>query len=410
MCEKKRALIITTISGFVPQFEMNHVRLLQGMGYEVHYASNFHNPHYGRDNSRLEGTGIVCHQVDFVRSPFRLGKNGRAFRQLRRLFRELSFQLVHCHTPMGGALGRLAAGKYRRDGTRILYTAHGFHFYQGAPLLKWLLYYPVEWLLARSTDVLITINEEDYRRAKRFPLPGGGRVEKINGVGIDVEAFQKGSVNREEKRRELGIGENDCLLVSVGELNRNKNYGLLISILTHMKRKNSGRRWRCLMLGEGSEKEKLKRRIMREGLNQYLRMLGYRTDVWEILAVSDIFIFPSRREGLPVALMEAMYMSLPIICKDIRGNCDLVEDGKGGYLLRGEKVALWAQKLEWLCNISVKNRHKMGEYNRKKICEQFSKKKIEEEMRRIYDECNKTENTSIYKISESFRKSGIQRH
>ncbi|MBO5278732.1 MAG: glycosyltransferase, partial [Lachnospiraceae bacterium] len=161
----KRVLIVTTVSGFVPQFEMNNVRILQEMGYEVHYASNFKNPHYGKDNHRLEGTGVVCHQVDFVRSPFRFIQNMRAYAQLRKLMRENQFQMVHCHTPMGGVLARLAARKYRRTGTKVLYTAHGFHFYKGAPVFNWLFYYPVEWLLARWTDVLITINEEDYQRA-----------------------------------------------------------------------------------------------------------------------------------------------------------------------------------------------------------------------------------------------------
>ena len=141
----RKALLVTHVSGFVPQFEMNNVHILQNMGYEVHYASNFHNPSYGDDNSRLEGTGIICHQIDFERSPFKR-KNITAYRQLKKLMEEHEFDLVHCHTPMGGALARLAA--HNTHTGPVIYTAHGFHFFKGAPLINWMIYYPVEWRLS----------------------------------------------------------------------------------------------------------------------------------------------------------------------------------------------------------------------------------------------------------------------
>ena len=166
----KKALIVTHVSGFVPQFEMNNVKLLQELGYEVHYASNFNNVSYGTDNSRLEGTGIVCHQVDFARSPFEFRNNRSAYRQLKQVMREQHFELVHCHTPVGGVYARLAARKHRKNGTRVIYTAHGFHFYKGAPLKFWLVAYPMEWLLAHVTDTLITINEEDFINAQKLRL------------------------------------------------------------------------------------------------------------------------------------------------------------------------------------------------------------------------------------------------
>lgn len=328
----KQVLIVTTVSGFVPQFEMNNVRILQEMGYEVHYASNFTNPHYGEDNHRLEGTGIVCHQVDFVRSPFRFIRNVRAYAQLRKLMQENQFHMIHCHTPMGGVLARLAAGKYRRTGIKVLYTAHGFHFYKGAPVFNWLFYYPVEWLLARWTDILITINEEDYQRAKRFPLPENGRVEKVNGVGIDIEAYRDIRVNREEKRRELGISSEAYLLVSVGELTKRKNHQAVVRTLASMQKECVEKKICYLICGEGPERAYLEKLVQRNGLQGTVLMPGYRTDVREILAVSDCFVFPSKQEGLPVALMEAMAMGLPCICSDVRGNRDLLADNT--YLVK----------------------------------------------------------------------------
>lgn len=332
----KKALIITTVSGFVPQFEMNNVRILQEMGYEVHYASNFRNPHYGKDNQRLEGTGIVCHQVDFVRSPFRIIRNVKAYAQLKRLIQENEFQMVHCHTPMGGVLARLAARKYRQKGTKVLYTAHGFHFYKGASVINWLCYYPVEWLLARWTDVLITINEEDYERAKKFSLPKTGRVEKVNGVGIDITSYQNMQVNREKKRRELGIAAEDYLLVSVGELTKRKNHQIVIKALAVMREACMQKRIRYLICGEGPKRDYLEKLVQENGLQEIVLMPGYRMDVKEILAVADCFVFPSRQEGLPVALMEALAAGLPCVCSDVRGNRDLVKQNSVHVLVESE--------------------------------------------------------------------------
>ena len=123
----KKALLVTRVSGFIPQHEMNNVKILQEMGYEVHYASNFHTPSYGTDNHRLDGTGIVRHPIDFVRSPFDK-RNFQVYRQMVELMRREDFSLVHCHTPMGGVMARLAA---HATGTGpVIYTAHGFHFFK----------------------------------------------------------------------------------------------------------------------------------------------------------------------------------------------------------------------------------------------------------------------------------------
>ena len=192
----KKALLVTTVSGFVPQFEMNNVHILQSMGFEVHYAANYHTPSYGDDNHRLDGTGIVRHQIDFVRSPFRLD-NLTAYRQLKQLMREHQFQLIHCHTPMGSVLTRLAA--HRTNTRPVIYTAHGFHFYSGAPLKNWLFYYPVEKFLSRYTDQQICINHEDYRRASaKFHST---YTDYIPGAGIDLNRIrQTESIDPTQKR------------------------------------------------------------------------------------------------------------------------------------------------------------------------------------------------------------------
>ncbi|MDE7259622.1 MAG: glycosyltransferase, partial [Lachnospiraceae bacterium] len=198
----KKVLIITAISGFLPQFEKNNVKLLHEAGCEIHYASNFKNPIYTFNEEDLKAQGIRLHQIDIAKSPFKFGTNFRAIRQLLRIIMENDIEIIHCHNPMGGVAGRVAAGLSKRK-PYVIYTAHGFHFYRGAPKKNWLLFYPAEWLLARMTDILITINREDYERAKRLPLKAGGAVFQIHSVGGDKERFFPKKEINEAKRREL---------------------------------------------------------------------------------------------------------------------------------------------------------------------------------------------------------------
>ncbi len=469
---KKKALIVTTVSGFVPQFEMNNVRILQELGYEVHYASNFRNPGYGNDNSRLAGTGIRCHQIDLERSPFRFHPALRAYRQLKALLEREHFELIHCHTPMGGAIGRLAAaavnrgyqkcaaqkekqekqsgksaGKRRCGKTtfcvkdenkrntegstskrqisqsRVIYTAHGFHFYRGAPLINWLLYYPAERWLARYTDVLITINGEDYKRARRFRLRNSGeqkerQIFRVNGVGIDLErfgGFTKGcgaaagntadvpecSAERAAKRQELGIGVSEFLLFSVGELTRGKNHRIIIRALAELlkneKRKEDrflqnpcrpSRRIIYAIAGEGKERRRLEHLIRRKSLEKDVKLLGYRSDIRELLLAADCFIFPSRREGMPVALMEAIASGVPCIAADIRGCRELLDRNQ---LVRKNRVQEYCRAMERLCLAEKQEKKgKRGSADRAlQSLEEISSEKINQKMKRIYMHASK---------------------
>lgn len=380
----KKALIVTTISGFVPQFEMNNVFTLQKMGYEVHYASNFHNPHYGSDNHRLDGTGIICHQIDFVRSPFHVAANLKAYRQLYILLQEQMFDFIHCHTPMGGVLGRLAAEQNRRKQhvtCRVIYTAHGFHFFRGAPFINWIFYYPVERWLAHFTDILITINREDYQRAKRFHLRRlEGKVEKVNGVGIDVTYYQKITIDREAVRKEIGVKKGQLFFLSIGELNRNKNHRIMIEALAKIKKDI------CYVIcGEGKSKKNLEKLIKKYQLENKVQLLGYRRDIPELLKAADLFVLPSFREGLSLSLQEAMACGVPVIASDIRGNRELIDRGKGGWLLSPkDKKGL----IRVIQTIEKKNLTYMGQYNGRKI-KAYDKRIMTGEMKKIYDSIDK---------------------
>lgn len=329
----KKVLFITTISGFLQQFEMNDVHILQKSGYEVHYATNFNNPIYEVDIDVLKRMGIVLHQIEIQKSPGRLLQNTKALRQLKRLMKREKFLIIHCHNPMGGVLGRLAAA-FSGERTYVIYTAHGFHFYKGAPVKNWLLYYTAERLLAHWTDMIITINREDYLRACAFHLRKNGRVEWIFGVGVDTERFRARPQMSRPKRKELGIPENFFHIVTAAELNSNKNQKIIIEALAELKDKEI-----CYSIcGKGDNAENLERLIHEHQLEQRVHLLGYRTDMEEILQTADCFAFPSIREGLGIAAVEALCCGVPLIAADNRGTREYAFDNYNSIVCRADNV------------------------------------------------------------------------
>lgn len=372
-----KVLIVTTVSGFLPQFEMNNVRLLHGAGYKVHYAANYNNPVYGKDNGRLDNTGIIRHQIDFVRSPFKILRHIKSYRQLKRLMKEQQFDMVHCHTPVGGAIGRLAA---KAVGVRyIIYTAHGFHFYKGASFFRWILFYPVEKLLAHYTDVLVTINKEDYNRAQKFHLRKDGNVRYVPGIGIKIDNYNKILEIKENKYKELGLRNDAMIFTSAGELSARKNHIAIIRAIARMKDADI----LYLICGSGEKEKYLKEETVKLGIADKILFLGYRQDVKEILAITDVFVFPSRQEGLPVALMEAMAMGLPVICSRIRGNTDLIQDGLGGYLVEADDIEGYVRAMQNMLQSKQEERDSMGSTNKADI-RKFDLVKVEKEMVNIY--------------------------
>ena len=323
----KKMLMLASVASMIDQFNMPNIELLQKMGYEVHVACNFEKgstcteERIQKLKKRLREINVRYFQIDFSRSVLKVNEILKSYRQVKTLLLKEHYDFIHCHSPIGGVVGRIAGHKTH---TKVIYTAHGFHFYKGAPLQNWLLYYPVEKWLSRCTDVLITINKEDYQRAKKkFHAK---ETKYIPGVGIDVEKIQAVQVDREKKREELGIGKDDFLLLSVGELNKNKNHEAVIRAIAELR--NS--KIKYAICGKGLLKEYLEELAEKLGVRNQLFLLGFRTDVIEICKSADVFVFPSKREGLSVALMEAMACGLPCVISRIRGNTDLINEC-GGY-------------------------------------------------------------------------------
>lgn len=318
---KKKVLFVATVKGHIKAFHIPYLKLFKEHGYETYVAT--------KENKEV--TIEYCDHfisIPFERSPFHVN-NIKSYRVLKKYFEKENFDIIHCHTPVAAAITRLAAKKSRKQGTKVFYTVHGFHFFDGAPIQNWIIYYPVEKWLAQYTDVLITINKEDYQRAKK--KFHAGKVEYVPGVGVDLEKCHvKDDFSHTDYRTGLGLKSDDIMLLSVGELNENKNHQIVIRAMAQIKNP----KLQYFIAGEGTMKSHLIELAQKLNLSDQVHLLGFRKDISELLASSDIFIFPSYREGLSLALMEAMVSGTMIICSDIRGNRDLIEDGYNGYLFR----------------------------------------------------------------------------
>lgn len=368
----KKVLFVTHNGRFLVQFELNDIRILQELGYEVHCATNFEGETMRADaENTLKEHGVICHSIPIERSPLRLKENLNAYRALKSLLKKEHFAGVHCHTPMGGVVGRLAANATHT--APVLYTAHGFHFYKGCPLKNRLIYQTAETFLARYTDAQITINQEDYAAAQKFPLRG--KAYYVPGIGVDVKKISSMQVDRATKRKELGIPEDAFAFLTVGELIPRKGHELLIRAFA--KSNISGAQ--LLICGSGREKEHLTALIKELGISDRAHLLGFRNDIYELLKCADAFVFPSKQEGLPVALMEAMAAGLPCIASRIRGNVDLLPDSR--YLFESSDESTLCQLMQNAVNgVQVDQECAQN----KKALEQFDVKNVSECMRKVY--------------------------
>lgn len=310
----KKVLFVASVKIHIISFHLPYLKWFKEQGYEVHVAAN------STDDVDIPNCDVF-HNINFERFPFSKS-NLKAYGDLKEIILKNYFDIIHCHTPVASVLTRLAARTAKS--TTVIYTAHGFHFYDGAPLLNWLIYYPVERFCAKFTDKLITINTEDYERANQWSLRNNGKVYYVPGVGVDFSKFNSNNIDVAKKKQELGISEDSEVILSVGELNENKNHEVVIRAIAEIKDQN----FVYLIAGKGQLKDYLERLIAEKGLIGKVKLLGYRTDINELLKITDLFVFPSKREGLPVSLIEAMASSVNCIASDIRGNRDLLTENK----------------------------------------------------------------------------------
>lgn len=328
---QKKVLVLASVASMIDQFNMSNIAILQELGYKVEVACNFEKgstcseERVAELKKKLENLGVDYYQIDFTRNVTNLPQDFKSYQQVKNLVVKHQYSFVHCHSPIGGVIGRLVC---HETGTKVIYTAHGFHFYDGAPRKNWLIYYPIEKFLSRYTDVLITINKEDYHRAKeKFHAR---RTVYIPGVGVDTAKFAVCKIDKAQKRNSLGVYENDFLLLSVGELSERKNQKVIIDALGVMREEETIGNIVYLAVGQGDMQEEFKRLVKKYGLEDHVKFLGFRTDIDELCEVADCFVHPSILEGLGIAPLEAMAAGLPLISSSVNGIKDYTMDCVSG--------------------------------------------------------------------------------
>lgn len=330
-----KILFVTTISNTVNAFLIPHIKKLISEGHSVDVAFN----KVQEIKSELFELGCKVNEIPFSRSPLNR-ENFVAYKMLKKLLTLEKYDIIHTHTPVASMIVRLVCRKIIN--TKVIYTAHGFHFYKGAPLINWFIYYPIEKILSRYTDILITINQEDFNRAKRKLK--AKEVLYVPGVGIDVNRIIKTKIDRDEVRKNLGLNENDFVLLSIGELNRNKNHETIIRAIVELNNPYI----HYLICGEGELDQYLKDLANELGFVNQIHFLGFRKEIPEICKASDLFVFPSLREGLGLAALEAMASELAIVTSNVHGIVDYSTNGVTGYSCNPTDIDGFAEAIKKL--------------------------------------------------------------
>lgn len=372
----KKVLFVATVASHIKTFHEPFLKLFKENDYKTYVAANWNL----KENNKIAYCDEFI-QIPIKRSPYTI-QNIKAINELKKLIKKEKFDIIHCHTPMGSVVARLAAKEARKNGTRVIYTAHGYHFYKGAPLINWLLYYPVEKWLAKYTDTQITITQEDFDLAKKkFKIKD---LNLVHGVGLDEEKFNI-LISDEEKenlKQELKIDDKSVVCTYVAELNKNKNQQLLIKAIKRLKDDNNN--VTLLLVGKGRYEPKLLKLIKKMKLEENVKLLGYRSDIVKILSITDIYLASSLREGLPVNVMEAMYMGLPIIAVDNRGHRELVQHNENGFIV--EQNSAMENNMSNYLNLLVNDKHlreKFGNDSKGKVRE-YTLNNVINSMNKIY--------------------------
>lgn len=370
-----KALLVAPMGSVHRLYNTANINALKDLGYEIHLAANFDNAD-GAENKNQEyvkkcrANGIIIHSIPFKRHSL-LG-NLTQLKSIKDLVNK-NFDIIHAHTETGGLLLRLA-GLFNKKG-RFIYTAHGMSFYKGSSLKSQLIYRPIEWWICSGMDANIAINKEEYKVLK---LWNNKSAKYVHGVGLDLERVKNNTKDRATTRAEIGIPEDAKVILSIGELDDNKNHQVVIKALASIKEKNV----HYVICGVGDNKDLLMKLAAENGLSEQVHLLGFRNDIPDIIHACDIFAFPSFHEGLPVSLSEAMAGGLPVVCSEIRGNVDLVRNGKNGFLADPADNNSWVRVL----TVMLHDRKMLDTFTKVsgKVINKYSIDSVYDEIKNVY--------------------------
>ena len=337
MNEKK--ILVTSTDLMMIQFLVPHVIYLSQNGYKVDIACSDVGGRMREVRAVLKGVVNDIYVVRLVRTPAST-KNLQGYRDMKALLSRKHYDIIWTNEPVMGVVTRLAAKKARKKGTKVLYMTHGFHFFKGAPKSNWLIYYPIEKIMSSFSDMIVTINHEDYERAKKFYAKD---VKYIHGIGVNTDRLQFFS-SKSDIRKELGLPEDSFLILSVGELHPRKNQEVVIRALGCLHDKQV----KYIICGKGNRLNNLQKLAKENGILDQIYFLGYRKDVLDIYGQADLFVFPSRREGLGLAGLEAMYYGLPLVTSNTSGPRDYMENGKTGFMCSPDDAEAFMKAIKQL--------------------------------------------------------------
>lgn len=370
-----KRILVTSTDLMMVQFLVPHVINLSENGFEVEIACSDVGGRMEEVRQKLNNHVQAIHVVRLVRSPAS-PTNLKGYQDMKKVINAGHYDIIWTNEPVMGVATRLAAKKARKHGTKVLYMVHGFHFFTGAPKVNWIMFYPIEMFASRFCDEIVTINHEDYERAQKMHTPA---VKYIHGIGVNTERLQK-KERQGNIREELGLKQDDFLVLSVGELNENKNHRVIIQALGHLK----DRAIHYIICGKGVQLEALQSLAKENNIEDHIHFLGYRTDVVDICSQADVFAFPSHREGLGLAALEAMYSGLPLITSNVRGPVDFMIDGETGYTCSPDDEAAFADAIKKIKS-DVAVRIRMGENNRK-IVQNYCLESVKKEVLDLFKE------------------------
>lgn len=338
ICSQKKILFVANVAKeHICKFHIPSIKKFKTQGWIVDVASKWD-----------AEVPFVDHQygMPWNRSPFSMGTIKGAL-MLRKIIKRERYDIIYCHTPVGGFVGRVAGVGLN---VKIVYCAHGLHFYKGAPWVNWLVYYPVEKLLALITDAIITINDEDYKNvARRFR--NGVKVFRIPGIGVDFSrlVLPPHLTSRTQLRNRYNIPDKAWVLIYVAELIQNKNQSMLIDSLKKLLQSDINAY--LILLGPEHDNGYYKKYSRKMGVQERVIFTGWQTDIAQFMYMSDICVASSIREGFGINLIEAMFCHLPVVATDNRGHRSIISNGENGFLVPiGDSMQMAERVLEIIGN------------------------------------------------------------
>lgn len=362
----KKALFVANLDSFHKNFHIPYIKRLKEKGYVVELVSTGN-----VDFSEL----AVKHDICFGRSPFKM-QNIPAFRQFRKLIKSNYYDIIYFSTPVIGAVGRVALIGTKRG--RVIYSAHGFSFYEGNSKKSNLIYGTVERLLAKLTDCLFTMNKEDYEACPKYGIKCK-ELYNVDGVGVDLSVYYKASAEEKSRLRdEYHYDKNDFILIYPAEFTDRKNQRLLLQTMSLLKEKHQN--VKLLLLGRGVMEDDYKQLAKDLNVEDYVHFLGYRNDVNQLLKISDVLFASSKNEGLPINMMEAMASGLPVVATNTRGQNDLIQDGDNGFLFElgqpevaCDRICRLIEDLDLYNRMSLRAMESSKKYDIKVVAPQYDK-------------------------------------